>query len=126
MFHTAPVRPPTQLLPHEAARAGGGADVAAAEGEALSEEVDMKHVANDTPLVGVEGVLHDDKGPGAREAVPMPSPPAMTPAQKAKHDLTHLPPHPGCEICRSTRAPNLGHPQSHEHLRVIPLLVGDY
>ena len=127
MLHSAPVSPPLQPLPLEATRGGGGADQAPAAGEEAGvEEVNMKHVVKDAQPIGVEGVLHDSRGPGALQAVPMPSPPTMSPAEKAKHDLTHLPPHPGCAICRSTRAPNLGHPRSHEHLRVIPLLVGDY
>ena len=37
-----------------------------------------------------------------------------------------MPPGEGCQLCKSTRAPNLKHAQSHEHLRTIPLLVGDY
>ena len=56
----------------------------------------------------------------------MKAPPSMSSTEKAKHDLTHMPPHPGCSICRANRAPNLAHKTSHEHQRVIPLLVGDY
>ena len=50
----------------------------------------------------------------------------MSPAQRRKHNLTHLPMHPGCAICRATRSPNAVHVMSHESERVIPLLVGHY
>ena len=49
----------------------------------------------------------------------------MAPAQKAKHDITHMPPYPGCATCRSTRTPTTAHSQQQEHLRVTPLRVGD-
>ena len=80
----------------------------------------------DAPHVGVELLQHEEDGPSAIPPKPVPSPPSMSAVEKAKHDLTHQPPHPGCAICRSTRSPNMQHPQSHEHMRTIPLLVGDY
>ena len=132
MLSTAPVRPRNPPKPPASAGGGGGGDAAPKdhsgekEQEEEIEEVTMKQTVADDPLIGDEGVLHDDNGPGAREARPLPSPPTATPAQKAKHDLTHQPPHPGCGICRSTRSPNLGHPASQEHLRMVPLLVGNY
>ena len=88
--------------------------------------VDLKDALFSDPIVGVERVNVTEHGPGALEARPLTTPPAMTPAEKAKHDLTHLPFHPGCAICAATRRPNSMHLQSHEHLRVVPLLVADY
>ena len=90
------------------------------------EEVDMRQAMLDEPIVGVEQVILDDKGPGAIQPRPLPSPKAMSPAQKAIHDLNHLPRDPGCPICASSAGLNTPHRESHEHLRVIPLLVADY
>ena len=89
------------------------------------EVVNMKHAMMDDAIVGVEQIISDENGPGAREPIPLASPQAMTPAQLAKHVLTHLPPHPGCPICKACRTPNTAHLASHESERVIPLLVGD-
>ena len=84
--------------------------------------VDLKDALFDDPIIGVEHVLLDENGLGARRANPLASPKPMSPAEKAVHDLTHLPFHPGCPICRATRTPNAQHRGTHEHLRVIPLL----
>ena len=86
------------------------------------EEVDMQQVLVEGSKTG----LHEHRGPGAREPIPMTSPRVMTPSEKAKHDLTHMPPRPGCVISRSARSPILFHPATHEQERTIPLLVGDY
>ena len=88
--------------------------------------VDTRHAVMAEPIVGYGPVLSDERGDGAISPVPLKSPKTMTPSEKEKHDITHLPPDDGCVICRSTRTPNLGHFPSHEHLRRIPLLVGDY
>ena len=77
-------------------------------------------------IVGVENVTLDNHGPGAIDIKPMATPPEMTPAEWAKHALTHLPYHPGCSICRACKMPNTAHVKSHEADRTIPLLVGDY
>ena len=122
MIHYPASPPPT--TPDDSGGGGGGADVPGSD--LHDEDVDLSLALPNDPIVGVEHVLRDEQGPGAREARPLPSPPSMTPAQKAKHDLTHLPPHLGCAICRSTRSPNLQHGPSHEHERIIPLLVGAY
>ena len=92
----------------------------------VEEEVDMREAMLDDPIIGVEQVIHDEHGPGALKPRPLPTPKAMTAAQKAVHDLSHLPHDPGCPICASSRGLNLPHQPSHEHLRVIPLLVADY
>ena len=76
--------------------------------------------------MGTEHVTLDSHGPGAIEVEPMASPPDMTPAQWAKHVITHLPYHPGCSICRACKRQNRAHVRSHEADRAIPLLVGDY
>ena len=86
----------------------------------------MTLAALDDPIVGVEQVVLDANGPGARQPRPLPSPKPMTHAQKVIHDLSHLPHDPVCPICAAGRGVNLPHPISHEHMRVIPLLVADY
>ena len=90
------------------------------------EAVDLELAMLDDPIVGVERVLADEHGPGALAPKPLPTPPSMTPAAFHRHCLTHLPYHPGCPICAASRRPNTQHRRSHEHDRVIPLLVGDY
>ena len=97
------------------------------QGEEEEEElVNMKDALFDDPIVGHEQVLLDEQGPGALDPVPLTSPPSMTPAQWAKHVLTHLPYHPGCPVCAATRRPNDQHRISHDDERTIPLLVADY
>ena len=88
--------------------------------------MDLKDAMCHDPIVGVEQVVETEHGPGAREALALPSPPTVTPAQGAAHCLTNLPFHPGCPICVACRRPNTHHRQAHESERVIPLLVADY
>ena len=79
------------------------------------------------PIVGTEWVVYDDtNGPGAMPARPLPSPQSMTAAQRAIHDLTHLPYHPGCEVCVSCRRPNNMHLSQKHSERTVPFMVGDY
>ena len=92
-----PVRPPPPSEP------GGGAAGTASSGQG-PEEVNLKEAIMDDPIIGVE-----QQDEGAIEAKPLRSPPVMTPAQREIHNLTHQPPHPGCEICRATRTPNIPH-----------------
>ena len=94
--------------------------------EEEEEAVDLKDALFSDPIVGTEQVLQDEHGPGAIAARLLPSPPSFTPAQWARHCLTHLPFHPGCPICVACRRPNSHHRQTHECERVIPLLVADY
>ena len=56
------------------------------------EIVDFKHAIMSDPIEGVE---HQDPD-SQHAAVPLPEPPMMTPAERAKHNLTHQPPHRGC------------------------------
>ena len=55
------------------------------------DPVDPKHALFGDPSVGVEQVVLDADGPGAREAQPLPTPKGMTPAAWERHRLTHLP-----------------------------------
>ena len=84
------------------------------------EEANLEHAISTKDVI-----------PGAEQqesplATPLPTPPTMTAAERAQHNLHHLPPHRGCPICAANRTPNTAHFQSHEHERTIPLLVGDY
>ena len=87
--------------------------------------ISNKLLFND-PIVGIDKTLLDENGLGALEPKGLATPPSMTPAERAKHNLTHLPFHPGCPICLATRRPNSQHRRTNEHERVIPLLVADY
>ena len=56
------------------------------------EEVNPKLVVLGEPIVGVDRVVFDEEtGPGAIPARPLQTPRSMTTAQRAIHDLTHLP-----------------------------------
>ena len=110
MIHHSPVSPLS-----EPPDSPGGGGAARDHGNVDEETVDFKHVLPDQ-----ERIMQDTPQP-----IPVRSPTAMTAAQKAIHDLTHMPPDQGCSICRSTRAPNLGHSATREHERTSPLLVGD-
>ena len=67
------------------------------------EEVDMRQALLDDPIVGIEQVVETEHGPGARQPRPLPSPKPMSAAQKAIHDLSHLPHDPACHICAGSR-----------------------
>ena len=88
--------------------------------------VDTKHAVMNEPIVGQGLILSDEHGDGALAATPLKSPKPMTPAEKAVHDLTHLPYHPACPHCVMARRANVQHRKSHEGDRTIPLLVADY
>ena len=104
------------------ANQGGGGDTASTV--ALEEEeINYENACMQDPIVGVETSGRDS--PAHIQPRPRASPPEMTKEEKAKHDLTHTHPYPGCAICRSTRRPNLPHSMSHESSRTDPLLVGD-
>ena len=90
------------------------------------EDVDPKMAVMGEPIVGVERIVYDEStGPGALAARPLSSPKCMSAAQRAIHDLTHLPYEPSCEVCVSCRRPNSPHNKVKSD-RTIPLLVGDY
>ena len=91
------------------------------------EDVDPKMALVGEPIIGVERVVYDDStGHGALEARPLSSPKGMSVAQRAIHDLTHLPYDPSCEICVSCRRPNTPHTSLKTSERTIPHVVGDY
>ena len=89
--NSSPVRPPFICAVNE----GGSPDQDLCQPCAVDEDeeelVDFGKALINDPIVGVEQVVLDEQGPGALEAVPMKSPPSMSPAQWAKHCLTHLP-----------------------------------
>ena len=117
MVQLHPVRPP----PLHNQGGGGGGDTASTV--ALEEEeINYEDAYMQDPIVGVETSGHDS--PAHIQPRPLASPPEMTKEEKAKHDLTHTPPHPGCAICRSTRTPNLPNSMSHESSRTIPSCGG--
>ena len=76
-------------------------------GEEEDEPVNLDEGLFQEPIVGTEEILHDENGPGARTPASLPSPPSFTPAQWARHCLTHLPYHSGCPICVACRRPNI-------------------
>ena len=55
----------------------------------------------------------------------LPAPPEFTPAQWAKHCLTHLPYHAGCPFCVMGKRPNTHHRRS-KTVRRLPHLCADY
>ena len=64
-------------------------------------ELNPKSVAVDDPIVGESMVTLDEHGPGAIEPKVMSVPKELTPHQKARHFISHLPYDPSCEICVS-------------------------
>ena len=93
------------------------------DGEAIRQE----DILLSEKIVGVENVTLDEStGPGARVARPLSSPQVPTPAQIARHNLTHMPYAAWCPFCVACRRKNSHHRRSHEHEREIPLVVGDY
>ena len=78
------------------------------------EEADPKMAMLGEPIIGVERVIYDDEtGPGAIAAKPLPTPKSMSVAQRAVHDLTHLPYEPSCKICVQSRRPTTQHRSLH-------------
>ena len=90
------------------------------------ERVDLKRALFNEQIVCVELVVADENGPGAIAPRALTSTPQMTPAERAKHNPTNLPYHPGCPVCAATRRPTDSHFVSHEHFRVVQILVADY
>ena len=117
--------PPTYLNPIGVVRDDHGGVLSA---DIEDEAVDGGKAMVNDPIIGMDRVVFDDKtGPGALDALPLPSPKGMTPAKRAIHDITHLPYDPSCEVCVSCRRPNTHHTSmSKSAERSVPLLVGDY
>ena len=87
----SPVRPVVLCFPievtldNQSGGVGGGND-----------DADPTMAMAGEPIVGVERVVYDEStGPGALAARPLASPKSMSAAQRAIHDLTHLPYDPG-------------------------------
>ena len=102
MNHQTPIRP-QQLTSSDTPGGATSSQAGMTDPGAADDEVDLREALVDDPIVGIETVVFDEHGPGALEARPLRTPPAMTPAEKEKHDLTPQPPHPGCPICASSR-----------------------
>ena len=94
--------------------------------EAREERVDPKHARLGEPIIGNEGVLLDEHGPGARLPEVMPAPKGMTAAESARHIITHLPYCANCPWCVASRRPNTQHRSTNNSDRQIPLRVADY
>ena len=122
MIHISPVSPVVFVYPIDVTL-DDQRDEVGVDGD----DADPRMAVMGEPIVGVDKVVYDDStGHGALAARPLSSPKTMSAAQRAIHDLTHLPYDPGCEVCVSTRRPNTPHLSMKLSDRVIPLLVGDY
>ena len=98
-----------------------------AVGSLDEEELDPKSVVVDDVIVGDGTVTLDEHGPGAIQPKQIPGPKEMSKTERERHYAAgHLPYDPRCEICASSKKPNIAHQKSHESERTIPLLVGDY
>ena len=65
------------------------------------EVVDPKMAMWSEPIVGIDKVVYDDATrSGAIPARPLTSPKTMSATQRAVHDPTHLPYHPGVQYMR--------------------------
>ena len=119
-----PIRPLTFCFPITGTRIDQDDEGVAGNDE---EVADPKLAMLGEPIVGIDRVVYDEStGPGAIPARPLTSPKGMSTAQRAIHDLSHLPYDPGCEICVSCRRPNTQHKSVKLSDRVVPLMVGDY
>ena len=90
------------------------------------EVVKQSDISLGEKIVGVENTTLSEAGPGAIPARPLSSPQTPTPAQIARHNLTHMPYAAWCPYCVACRRKNSHHRRSHEAEREIPLVVGDY
>ena len=78
------------------------------------------------PVVGIEMVTLDERGPGARPFKILPSPKQPTQAQIDRHNICHVPYEDWCPIGVATRRPNNHHRcKDLDKEREVPLLVGD-
>ena len=91
------------------------------------DAADQRLAQLDEPIVGKSIRTWDDaSGAGARQAKPLPSPKAPTPAAWRQHRLTHLPYCCWCPVCVATKRPNNHHRLRQNINRLIPFLVADY
>ena len=75
---------------------GGDLGTSRDDGE---DTTDAEDVMLGDHIVGTDEVTYDANGPGALEVQPLSAPSDLSPAQWAKHCISHLPYHPGCSIC---------------------------
>ena len=87
----------------------------------IDDEVKDEDADLDSVIVGKEPA--PKKQPGM---APLPLPKLMTPAEFARHRLTHVPYHPGCPFCIMGRRPNSHHRRRRSKPRTIPHVVADY
>ena len=85
-----------------------GGDLGTSRGDG-EDTIDAKDVMLGEHIVGTDKVMYDANGPGALEVQPLTTPSDMSPAQWAKHCISHLPYHPGCSICRACKSQNSHH-----------------
>ena len=85
----------------------------------------MRHALVDVTIIGHGPILSNAHGLSAIGPHALSSPPSMTPAQRAIHNLIHFPCHPDCTMCVATGPPNAHHRESLANERVSPLLVAD-
>ena len=87
--------PVSQQFPSPTTPGGGGqaSTTSSVPVDGGDEPVDLQKALFREEQICTETILHDEHGPGARLPIPLKSPRARTPAEKAKHDLTHMPPH---------------------------------
>ena len=114
------------MLPSTYVGDGGDVSTGVPTVQEEEEDIDMRLALESDPIVGTDLVISGANGPGALTPKPLSTPHSMTPRERAIHNLTRLPCHPGCVICAATRRANTMHLTSHEYLRVVPLLVADY
>ena len=110
MLAAQPVSPTSQLDPTGPGGGGGGeASQSTRHHQQEEEEADHKLAMPNDPIVGVDVTIFDKNGPGALEPIAISSPTDMSPAQMAKHVLTHIPMDLRCPMCRACRTPNQFH-----------------
>ena len=77
--------------------------------------------------VGTDDEVDMETGSCVRQARGLPEPYSPSPAERARHNLTHWPYRSWCEHCVRSRRPNSRHifsPSSSE--RTVPVFVADY
>ena len=97
----------------------GGDSEGDVTGKEEEEIVNPIHAMFGEPIIGVEQIVWDENGPGAKSPSSLPKPKGMTPQEWAMHVVTHLPYNCSCPICVAARRPNTHHRKSPEGNRII-------
>ena len=100
---------------HDLVEDGGLAD------QPLDDEVHDEDADHGSIIVGKEPAKTC-----THKVAPLPLPKLMTPAEYARHVVTHMPYHPGCPFCVMGRRPNSHHRRRPSKARAIPHVVADY